>query len=464
MSIIAYQIHELLSTLDPTEKSYVKKTFSANEKNMSQLFDDLNKFEQFDKKSFLKRYNKRSYMKYLSQNCNYLFKRITKSLIDYNTENLTEINIMSRLSFISLMVKKGMFSSCLQKIDKEIELTETFEYYEYGYKLIKLKERFYKIYLIKEFSYQEYRALAEKKKLYIQQLQFIDELDLLRVTVSSNELENLEKVKLVQSKFAELNLNTEQQICQLPLLAKQAYNYINYKVSQFEGKPNLTYLERSLSYYNEKAFLKPIYYENYLLCISNYLIGLIVERNFNLFFDEHEKYVKELKSYAKWKTMKTSPFYHIIEYYLFIVSCIKSNKVDAAVKKAKQYLLIIKQNFNKLTSYFKYDAISNIAMAFFNAGYMDKTLDALELLKEHVSIETQYFYRIMQIVCHYKLNNILLVDSLSISFANYLRKHNETARLRDFLTLKQHLLDINSNDPPKFAYLPYLKQTPQLLQ
>lgn len=457
MSIIAYQIHELLSTMNPTEKSYVKKTFNTNEKNMSQLFDDLNKFEQFDKKSFVRRYKKRSYMKYLSQNCKYLFKRITKSLIDYNTENLTEINIMHRLSSISLMVKKGMFSACLQKIDKQIELTETFEYYEYGYKLIKLKERFYKIYLIKEFNYKEHTALAAKKKFFIRQLQLIDELDLLRVAMCSNELVNIDKIKLAESKFVELNLVEEHQIDKLPLIAKHAYNYINYKVSQLKEKPIINYLKRNLTCYNEKAFLKPIYYENYMLCITNYLIGLIIERNFDLFLDEHEKYLIELKSHAKWKTMKTSPFYHIIEFYLFIICCLESNKADLAVNKAKKYLTIIKRNSNKLTTYFIYDALSNIAMTFFNTGNVNETLDALELLKKHESIEAQYFYRVTQIVCHYNLNNILLVDSLSDCLVTYLRKHNETDRLRDFLTLKQHLLDIKSNELTKLAYLPHLK-------
>jgi len=456
MSNVAYQIYELLNTMDPTEKSYVKKTFSSNEKNMSQLFDDLNKCAQFNKKIFLRRYKTRPYMKYLSQNCNYLLKRITKSLIDYNTENLTEINIMARLSSISLLVKKGMFSACVQKIDKEIELADTHQYYDYGYKLIKLKERFYKIYMMKEFSYARHLALAKKKKFYVHQLQLIDELELLNVAMHCEDLTNSNKIELAQSKFKELKLTDKESITQLPLVAKRAFNYTSYKVSQLKGKSQLAYLKQSLIDYNEQPLLKPIYFENYVHCIANYLIGLIIEKNYTLFFIEHEKYLIELKNYPKWKTMKTSPFYHIIKYYLYIVACVQSKNANRAVNKAKKYLVIIKRDCQKLMDYFVYDALSNIALTFFNVGRIDETLNAIDQLKTHKNTEAQYFYRVVQILCHYKLDNVMLVHSLLNALGTYLRKNNKPSLLKDFLKLKKCLLSNNCHSLSKLKFLPHL--------
>lgn len=456
MSNIAFQIHELLSTMNPTEKSYVKKTFNPNEKNMSLLFNDLNKCVQFEKKTFIKRNKNKPYMKYLSQNCNYLLKNITKSLIDYNAENLTEINILARLSSISLLVKKGLFSACVNKIDKEIELAEKHQYFEYGYKLIKLKERFYKIYLIKELNYDHHLAFSRKKKFYIGQLQMIDELDLLSVALYGEELSNADKIQLAKTKFVELSLVHQESIGKLPLLAKNAYNYIKYKLSQLEGEPELTYLKQSLINYNNKPFLKPIYYENYVLFIANYLVGLIFDQNFDLFFVEYEKYLKELKSYAKWKTMQTSPLYHILEYHLYISSCVESNNAPLAIEKAKQYLKIIKTGSDKLMDYFTQDAISNIALSFFNTGHFDEALKAIELLKDYKTVETQYFYKVMQVLCHYKLDNLMLVNSLSNSLATSLRKKNKQAMLKDFLNLKSYLLNNEYNKLKQVEFIPHL--------
>jgi len=456
MSNLAFQIHELLNTMNPTEKSYVKKTFNPNEKNMSLLFNDLNKCAQFEKKAFIKQNKNKPYMKYLSQNCNYLLKNITKSLIDYNTENLTEINILTRLSSISLLVKKGLFSACVNKINKEIELAEKHQYFEYGYKLIKLKERFYKIYLVKELNYHHHLAFAQKKKFYISQLQMIDELDLLSVALYGEELSNADKIQLVKTKFVELSLVHKKNIDKLPLLAKNAYNYVKYKLSQLKDEPELTYLKQSLINYNNTPFLKPIYYENYVLCITNYLVGLIFDQNFDLFFTEYEKYLKELKNYAKWKTMQTSPFYHILEYHLYISSCIKSKNAPLAIEKARQYLKIIKAGHDKLMDLFLQDTISNIVLSFFNTGHFDEALDAIELLKKYKTLETQYFYKVMQVLCNYKLDNLMLVNSLSNSLTTCLRKNNKQVMLKDFLNLKNHLLNNNYDIPKQVEFIPHL--------
>lgn len=457
MSNTANQIHELLNTMNPTEKSYVKKTFKTNEKNMSLLFDDLNKCDEFNKNTFLTRNKKRPYMKYLSQNCSYLLKSITKSLIDYNTENLTEINILARLSSISLLVKKGMISACLQKIEREIELAEKYQYYEYGYKLVKLKERFYKIYLLKEFCYSEHVIFSEKKKFFIQQLQLIDELELLSIAMFNIDLPVEEKLNLAKQKFKELNIDDKKELpAAAPLLAKTIFNFIQYKISELQGKPTLKYLKESLIDFDKKEFLKEIYFENYVLCISTYLSGIIANEQFELFFQEYEKYHVDLKGFSKWKTMNTSPVYHIIEYMVFIEACVKSNCTFKAIAKVKAFQQIIFKNKEKLMDSLVFDAISLNSIALFNTGYINETLDAIELLKKDKSIEVQYFYKMLQILCHYKLDNIMLVVSLSSSFANYLRKNNQSDKLKCFLQLKKCLLDNDCNDLHKLEFLPFL--------
>lgn len=462
----AFQIYELLSTMSATEKSYVKKTFSSNEKNMSLLFNDLNKCDQFDKKTFLNQYQKRPYMKYLSQNCSYLLKSMTKSLIDYNIENLTEINIMSRLSLISLLVKKGMYSTCIKKIDKEIELAITYQYYEYGYKLIRLKERFYKIYLLQKFSYNEHIELDSKKKFFIQQLQLIDELELLCTALSNEKLSTPEKLNLVATKFETFNFcSLEKLPSQTPLMVKLNFNYINYKTSQLRGKPETKHLSQSLLDFENQSFLKNVYFESYILVIANYLESLIVDLEFEVFFESYEKYTKELRSFAKWNSMQTSPFYYIIEYFTFIKACLYSKCSNKAVQKANEYQQVISKNHNTTNSNFITHAISLNATVFFNNGYINEALNTIELLQKDKSIATQYFYKVMQILCHYKLNNMMLIYSLSNSLTTYLRKNKQAAMLNEFLKIKKCLFDEDCNNLKLLEFLPHIdlyvvKETP----
>lgn len=457
MSNLANQVYQLLNTMQPSEKSYVKKTFSSNEKNMSQLFNDINKCDQFEKKAFLKRYKNRPYMKYLSQNCNYLLKSITRSLIDYNGQNLTEINIMNRLSSISLMVKRGMLSDCFQKIDKEIELALTYQYYEYGYKLVKLKERYYKMYLLQDFDYEEHKILANQKKFFIEQLQLIDDLELLCKAMSNKQLSKSQKLDLVKEKFKGFGFGDDEKFkVEISLLSKVNFNYIKYKVSELKDKPQLKYLKQSLIDFDNKSFLKEIYFENYILIVANYFDGLIIAKKFDLFFDLYNKYTLELKSFPKWNTMKTSPLYYIIEYFTFIKACLFSKRCNNAVNKANEYQQIVSKTNKKLAISYISHAVKLNATVFFNNGKISKTLDAIELLNAEKGIKTQYFCKVLQILCHYKLDNLLLVESLVNSLASSLRKHKKAAMLEDFLQLKKCLLRKDCEQLQELKYLPYI--------
>lgn len=457
MSNTAQQIFELLNTMNPTEKSYVKKTFNTNEKNMSQLFNDLNKCDQFDKKAFLTRFKNRSYIKYLPQNCKYLLKRIIKSLIDYNIENLPDIKIMSRLSTIILLVKKGLFSACLRKIDKEIEFAENYQYFEYGYQLIKLKERFYKIYLIKKISYEEYVELAEKKKFFIEQLQLIDELDLLCTVLCNETFSIKQKIEIADAKFKQHNF-----LClstlpdEMPLMVKLNFNSIKYTLSRLKGKPELKYLKQSLIDYDKSPFLKDIYFETYLLCIYNFFTGLLIDEKFDSFFEAYKKYMNELVGFPKWNTMQTSPLYYLIKHFTFILASVLSNQSGKAIEEANECQQIINEKIDKLPVNFSTYTLKLNSSVFFNNGHINETLDTIELLQKDKNIKTQYFYKVMQILCHYKLGNLMLVDSLSNSLATCLRKNNKTAMLKDFLKLKKCLLQEDCKKLDQLKYLPYL--------
>ncbi len=457
MSSTAKQIYELLNTMNPSEKSYVKKTFSANEKNMCQLFNDLNKCEQFDKKIFFKRHKNRPYMKYLPQNCKYLLKRTIKSLIDYNTENLTELNILYRLSTISLLVRKGMFFTCTLKIVKEIEFAENYQCYEYGYKLVKLKERFYKIYLIKKLTYEEHATMAEKKKFFIKQLQLIDELDLLCTILYSEAYSTTQKIELVDEKFKEFNFSGLDYLPdETPLMIKLKFNSIKYELSKLKAKPELKYLKQCIFAFDKLPFLKDFYFETYLLCIYNFLTGLLIDKKFDSFFKDYKTYTNELISFPKWSTMESSPLYYLVKYFIFISACVYSNQCPKALEVACEYQKILhKKRANLPVKHLVY-ALKLNSLVFFNNGFINETLDNIELFKNNKCIKIQYFYKAMQILCHYKLGNMMLVESLSISLATCLRKNNKTAMLKDFLDLKKCLLHEDCSKLNDLKYLPYL--------
>jgi len=154
--------------------------------------------------------------------------------------------------------------------------------------------------------------------------------------------------------------------------------------------------------------------------------------------------------------MRTSPFFYIVKYFTFIEASVKSMNATAALKKAKRYQQIITKTRAKLTDSLISQAVHLNATVFFNTGHINETLDTIELLSKSKRIETQYFYKVMQILCHYKLGNQLLLLSLVNSLAIFLRKHNKPDMLIDFLNLKNSLLRQDFEQLQQLKHLPYV--------
>lgn len=118
------KIYQLVQSLKPTEKRYIKiqaNKYVGNDKNLSlQLFDALDKCKHYQREVFLKKHRKTSFYKNFDAHAEYLFDFILSKLRDYNEENMPDWRIQKSFYKISLLAAKGLDSAC-EKLIKSVK-------------------------------------------------------------------------------------------------------------------------------------------------------------------------------------------------------------------------------------------------------------------------------------------------------------------------------------------------------
>lgn len=127
------ELHQLIKTLNQTEKTYFKKFSSRHFKENStfiKLFNELEKkpvqsdyFEDDIKKKF----RNEKFIQQLPVTKNYLYNNILKSLNLYYTEDNIEIKLSSIINSAQILYRKELFSQCIKHIAKAKLLAEKFD-------------------------------------------------------------------------------------------------------------------------------------------------------------------------------------------------------------------------------------------------------------------------------------------------------------------------------------------------
>lgn len=112
----------LIKSMTRNEKGYFKKFASVNSKkgegNYLRLFDCIDEMEEYDEKLIKKKFAKEKFIAQLNVTKLYLQRMIIKSLRNYYSENDPDIERLSAMIEITLLIKKQMYDSALRIIEK----------------------------------------------------------------------------------------------------------------------------------------------------------------------------------------------------------------------------------------------------------------------------------------------------------------------------------------------------------
>lgn len=423
------KLFNLIKSLSGSEKRYFKLYISQAKKTNKyvQLFDAIEQQKIYDDEALrqLIYANEEIGSRKFSELKAYLYDLILKSLQSFDEKTSVDYRLTGMLLSVRVLFKRGHYDDCLDMLKKALQLSNNYEAFEYGLKILQWKKRIAYTQMNIDFLNKELEEIKQAEKKYLIQLgNLVD-------------YRNLFLHVLVQIKKDAL-LRSEKKVANLKLFIQHPLLVDLSEAKSFKAKV-LYHRIYGLYYYsilNYQEFYKS----------SKKIMGLMEERPIFLKEDVSE-YISVLSNLCLSAGILEK--YEEVNEYLEKLMKIKSNTVDDELKKFRQYYqnklnLCIKLGdfeegvvvlerlqkdqkrydqrfFETNTFYYSYFYI------YFGIGDYDK---ALVYLNDWLSLKSidrqdlQSLSRILNLIIHYELGNSQLLESLHRAASRFLTKQN----------------------------------------
>lgn len=436
-------LFDLIKSMDRNEKRYFKVMFlgsdSGEDRKMMLLFDHINRQEDFDEEAILK---KEPSLKpsQLSNMKAYLFEKVLQSIRQYNASKIFDIKIREQIDFAQILFERRLYDlglSCLQKAKKMAQLQNNLELL---LEVIKLEKLF-----MMESSYEE---------------QTVDKI--------------IDEARSINSQINNIHIFSN-----LSVKLNSFYRKIGYirdegdflRVKEFFYSNIPPYEESRLSLI-EKTYLYRLYIGYYFFIQdfdNGYLYAKkleeVFESNPSLIRSQAEVYITSLNSILsaqyklfryeefletnkKLQSLKDMDLLHINEsirirllkyYYTHEINrYFMRGEFDQGVdfvmekngKNIEEMLQMLDEHSALVLNY-------KIACLYFGAGNLRQ---AIRWLNKIINIsnadmreDLHCFARIMNLVCHYELGNLDVINYYIISTYRFLLKKHDLHLFQKFI-------------------------------
>jgi len=440
MSKAASFTHSLVRALSPLEKTYIKKQFKKNELHLAILLDDLYKTAPCSNKAFKKKYAEKRYAKNLTQNKNYLRRKIIDVLIKYQEKNIPEVEKRHQLNIISVLIQKGFLKKTKQLINTLLEKALQYEEFTTCYDLTVTLCNIYSNNVSFSLSAKEIKKYASDRRFYLDQLNKLEKLASLN-DIHLTTMPEKEKIQALTAQLKALNLEGEDLPEDYPYTAKRIFYFTKSQLSKLKKQDDqgVFYLSKLIELYQSYPQLIEKDYTIFLIDCINYLNNILYNSNYKLFFIEHKKIMNEIAKLEHSSHLVDNSRLYVLQYLFPQFAYNNSGQIEEALAFTTAYLQFLEDHQKELSTQYFEASIIQISIALLYDEQFEKILDLTEPHVKSKIYSHQYTIRILQILCHHYLNNQLLIEHLFNSFIHYLKTVDQKDKIKGIHQLKKYI-------------------------
>jgi len=459
-------LFQLIKSLDQSEKRYFKVFAtmhvkgSDNNKYVS-LFDAIDSQSEYDEKEIRKIFANETFLNQLHVAKNYLYNTILKSLRLYYSEKSKLNELMDILRDVQILFDKSLFKQCRKQLDKAKKIAYTYE-------------KFAQILVILDWEKtlartSAYTGMDEKEllKYYSEHNTATDNLNNIneywKLTMKAFLLKKKQGIIREKNELKKFN-----EIIKNPLLINED------KAKTFSSK-TLYYNIKALYYHTNKDYKNLLIYcsklvnlleanplmmkeDSYIASLNNLLIVQIELMKYDEAFGTINKMKNlETKSLTTQSKIFVTSFDTELNLYLRTGDF---KKGVAIVKDIEDGLVRFKEKLNKESEVlFSY----NIAYLYFGLEDYNSSLKWLNNIINDTELrireDIQCFARILNLLVHYELNNIELIEYNIKSTKRYLSNKNNLKKFETLtLSYMKKLINTDKSDDKMFIYKTWKKE------
>ncbi len=414
--------------MNPSEKGYFKRIgniHSKNQTNYIRLFDAIDRQESYDEKALKEEFANEAFTKQFSVAKNYLYKLILKSLEAYHSDTESEIN--SLINQANILNRKALFLQSQKLLKKAKNLAYKHEQLQYVIPINRCLETVY----IQICKLEEIEELFDQliKEEFVIYKKLHNEGDYRRKTSKAYFLHmkvgyaagNPTYMKMLEDLRADL---MDEEDC-LTIKSQFDFNrfYFLYYSMLLEPRQAVIHTNNMLALIEEYPDIAFKGYRRYVDIIYNHLISCLNIKD----VQECERWVAKLKEIEK---EVSEPLLSMrIFTYVQSVQFMMATTLDK-VEEGDSYLKDFEKGIVEYESHISYQHKPPL---FFLASYVhlieNNKQKALLWLEKALDVADFNFrediiswVRIQELIIHFEMGNMLLLESKVRSAYRYLNK------------------------------------------
>jgi hypothetical protein len=418
-------LYSLIHALSSTEKNYIKKyagVYSKSKHNYYKLLEAIHKQEEYDEKALLIKFRKESFVKHFAVTKNQLMELILKLLRQFHQKNSIHATINAAIENARLLYERGLFSLGSKQVDKAYTLAEEHHAHSKMQEILNLK----RIHIVQFQSYSWLddveEMLASKENLCNAEIEYIyygkiyyKLLFLIRQNVVFRR-KNQQKI------LDEILPNGELRTPRYKghFYTQERYLYIQYLYSALkeEFAESMKTCVQIIDLWEASPKLIQKEPDGYLVALNTYSINAHRLKDW-LSID----YIRPKLDLINQQSIKVEALVFENKMLWTFNSYIELKRYDELIEmlpEIEKNLARLQHNLNKVRHVIITMSISYLHLL---VGAHDKALEyvdlTLDLKLKDLRLDLQLSIDMMFFFIHYKLGNVIFLDS---ALKNYRRK------------------------------------------
>jgi hypothetical protein len=415
-------LFQLIHTLEKAEKRhfklYIKRSSAKEDLKVIQLFDALDKMEDYDERIILKKIPSLTKPQ-LANLKTHLYKEVLASLRLLRASDNIDLQLSELLDHARILYNKGLKIQSLRILEKAKEQARHHSKFNTLVQILSLEKKI-EILHITRSPVEKTQQLAEESSeigRHIDRVTRLSNLALLlyRWYVLNGHSRDKEDEKDIRAYFKE---QLPRDIEQVSGFYEKLYLYQSYCWYAFIRQDFLMYYryaQKWVDLFEAEPILKSVETGHYIKGVHTLLNAHFDLRNFRL-FDETLKDFMAFESSTvaqKYDNFRTHTSLYIttakINGYLMKGSFSEGVQLIPEIeRKLKEYALYVDHHRIVVFNY-------KFASLYFGAGQYAKAIDYLqEIINSPIDlrIDLHSYARLLHLICHYELGNYDILDSL----------------------------------------------------
>jgi hypothetical protein len=397
------ELFQLVKTLEKAEKRnfklFVKRNSSSDELKIIQLFDALDKMDQYDEDALLKK-NKSIRKQQLSNLKAHLYRQILASLRIIKDEDNIDIQLHEQMDHARILYNKGLYNQSLKILQRIKDMARSHNQITFWLQALFFEKKIESLHITRSFENRAEQLARE-----------VNELDDRLVMVG--KLSNL-ALQLYgwYIQMGHARDRKDEEAVKAGFILQDFLMY--YKNCQ-----------RWVDLFEKEPFMKRVESQQYIKGMHNLLNAHFMLQN-RVKFNEA---LHQFENFYRSKEANNNDNNRVQTFVYLYIAKINKHFMDGSFSQGLKLVPHIEEKLEEhellldrhrvLVFYYK------IACLFFGAGNYDKTIEYLNRIinwKVDLRTDLQCYARLLHLIAHYELGNFEILEYLIKSVYRFMAK------------------------------------------